>query len=90
MIFANSVWGGWLADASNRRHLPLAGLGPREDGDRSRPHEGIGVEHYAWCTSPLRRYVDLVNQRQLLACVRAAAAAVRIERRRTVCHRFGI
>ena len=37
------------------------------------PHEGIGVEHYAWCTSPLRRYVDLVNQRQLLACIREQA-----------------
>ncbi len=33
------------------------------------PHEGIGVSHYAWSTSPLRRYVDLVNQRQLIACV---------------------
>lgn len=32
-------------------------------------HEGIGVSHYAWCTSPLRRYVDLVNQRQLIAAI---------------------
>jgi exoribonuclease-2 len=39
-------------------------------GTAPAPHEGIGVEHYAWCTSPLRRYVDLVNQRQLVACVR--------------------
>jgi exoribonuclease-2 len=31
------------------------------------PHEGMGVSHYAWSTSPLRRYVDLVNQRQLIA-----------------------
>jgi exoribonuclease-2 len=33
-------------------------------------HEGMGVSHYAWSSSPLRRYVDLVNQRQLIACVR--------------------
>jgi exoribonuclease-2 len=33
------------------------------------PHDGIGVAHYAWSSSPLRRYVDLVNQRQLLAAV---------------------
>ncbi len=34
------------------------------------PHDGIGVEYYAWSTSPLRRYVDMVNQRQLIAAVR--------------------
>ena len=31
------------------------------------PHQGLGVAQYAWCTSPLRRAVDLVNQRQLIA-----------------------
>ena len=31
------------------------------------PHEGLGVAQYAWSTSPLRRYVDLVNQWQILA-----------------------
>lgn len=30
-------------------------------------HQGLGVEGYAWSSSPLRRYVDLVNQRQLIA-----------------------
>jgi exoribonuclease-2 len=30
----------------------------------------MGVSHYAWSSSPLRRYVDLVNQRQLIACIR--------------------
>ncbi|MBN9115718.1 MAG: bifunctional ornithine acetyltransferase/N-acetylglutamate synthase, partial [Pandoraea sp.] len=39
------------------------------------PHEGLGVEQYAWSTSPLRRYVDLVNQWQLLACVRHGVTA---------------
>ncbi|MDU0810005.1 MAG: RNB domain-containing ribonuclease [Burkholderia sp.] len=34
------------------------------------PHEGLGVSQYAWSTSPLRRYVDLVNQWQLLACIK--------------------
>jgi exoribonuclease-2 len=37
------------------------------------PHESMGVPHYAWCTSPLRRYVDLVNQQQLIAAVRGGA-----------------
>ena len=31
------------------------------------PHIGLGVAQYAWCTSPLRRAVDLVNQRQIIA-----------------------
>ncbi len=34
------------------------------------PHQGLGVSHYTWTSSPLRRYVDLVNQRQLIAHLR--------------------
>ena len=33
------------------------------------PHDGLGVAQYAWSSSPLRRYVDLVNQWQLIACL---------------------
>jgi len=33
------------------------------------PHVGLGVDQYAWSSSPLRRYVDLVNQRQLISLV---------------------
>ncbi len=36
-------------------------------------HEGLGVSHYAWSSSPLRRYVDLVNQWQLVASLRGDA-----------------
>ena len=32
-------------------------------------HQGLGLTHYLWASSPLRRYCDLVNQRQLLAVV---------------------
>jgi len=39
------------------------------------PHAGIGVKSYAWATSPLRRYVDLVNQWQIIACVRHGKTA---------------
>ncbi len=37
-------------------------------------HQGLGVEQYTWASSPLRRYVDLVNQRQLIALVRGEPA----------------
>lgn len=29
------------------------------------PHSGLGVSAYATCTSPIRKYTDLVNQRQI-------------------------
>ena len=39
-------------------------------GTKALPHAGIGVKSYAWSTSPLRRYTDLVNQWQIIACAR--------------------
>ncbi|MBI4289900.1 MAG: RNB domain-containing ribonuclease [Betaproteobacteria bacterium] len=36
-------------------------------------HQGLGVSHYAWSSSPLRRYVDLVNQWQLLSLLKGEA-----------------
>ena len=69
MILANSHWGGVLAERG------VAGLYRAQTAGKVRmtlkpaPHEGIGVAQYAWATSPLRRYVDLVNQRQILAAV---------------------
>jgi exoribonuclease-2 len=67
MILTNSRWGEMLADKG------VAGVYRAQTGGKVRmtlkpaPHEGLGVSHYAWSTSPLRRYVDLLNQRQILA-----------------------
>jgi len=75
MIYANSHWGGWLSE------LGMAGVYRSQSAGRVRmstsaaAHDGIGVAQYAWSSSPLRRYVDLVNQRQLLAAVRGRAPA---------------
>jgi exoribonuclease-2 len=44
-------------------------------GAKALPHAGIGVPSYAWSTSPLRRYVDLVNQWQIIAAARHGTAA---------------
>ena len=83
MIFANSSWGklmhehgvpgiyraqgggsgGWAAKMQVRMVTHAA------------PHQGLGVDQYAWSTSPLRRYTDLVNQWQILACVQHGVAA---------------
>ncbi|MEO8924421.1 MAG: RNB domain-containing ribonuclease [Caldimonas sp.] len=79
MILANSTWGGWLAEcgvpAIYRSQASLApGIKVRM-GTRPGPHAGMGVSQYAWSTSPLRRYVDLVNQWQLVACARHGRTA---------------
>ncbi len=38
-----------------------------------RPHVGIGLPAYAPCSSPLRRYADLVNEAQLLHMLKTGA-----------------
>jgi hypothetical protein len=73
MILANSTWGQWMAELSvpaiyRSQASMLPGVKVRM-GTKALPHAGIGVPCYAWSTSPLRRYTDLVNQWQLVACV---------------------
>ncbi|MGB7180860.1 MAG: RNB domain-containing ribonuclease [Burkholderiaceae bacterium] len=76
MILANSQWGRMLAEAS------IAGIYRSQQAGRVRmssqalPHDGIGVAQYMWATSPLRRYIDLVNQRQLIAMIEQTPPAL--------------
>ena len=72
MILANSTWGQWMAEMSvpaiyRSQASMLPGVKVRM-GTKALPHAGMGVPCYAWSTSPLRRYTDLVNQWQLIAC----------------------
>jgi exoribonuclease-2 len=82
MILANSTWGEWLGEHGvpgiYRSQASLAPGVKVRMGTKALPHAGIGVKSYAWATSPLRRYTDLVNQWQIIACVthgRTAALA---------------
>ena len=79
MILANSTWGQWLAHlgvpAIYRSQASLLPGVKVRMGAKALPHAGIGVPSYAWSTSPLRRYVDLVNQWQLIAAVRFGQTA---------------
>jgi exoribonuclease-2 len=79
MILANSHWGGWLAEhnvpAIYRSQASLAPGVKVRMGTKAAPHAGMGVSQYSWATSPLRRYVDLVNQWQILATVRHGRTA---------------
>jgi exoribonuclease II len=69
MIEANSQWGALLAEHG------LPGIYRAQNGGKvymttkAEAHQGLGVAQYAWSTSPLRRAVDLINQRQLLAAI---------------------
>jgi exoribonuclease-2 len=79
MILANSTWGGWLAEHGvpgiYRSQASMAPGVKVRMGTKPAPHAGMGVAQYAWSTSPLRRYVDLVNQWQIIACARFGPTA---------------
>ncbi len=79
MILANSHWGSWMAELGvpgiYRSQASLAPGVKVRMGTKALPHAGIGVKSYAWSTSPLRRYTDLVNQWQIIACARHGKTA---------------
>lgn len=83
MIFANSTWGKLLHEHGIPGIYRSQGGGSGSWLNRMQvkmvthaaPHQGLGVDQYAWCTSPLRRYTDLVNQWQILACVNYGVTA---------------
>lgn len=67
MIHVNSSWGKLLQDASAPGLFRTQQAGKVRMSTRAEPHQGLGVTHYLWASSPLRRYSDLVSQRQLMA-----------------------
>ena len=70
MIYVNSTWGKWLAEhGAPAIYRNQKGTRTRMEVDPA-AHEWLGVSHYAWTSSPLRRYCDLANQRQLAALLR--------------------
>jgi exoribonuclease II len=74
MIHANSVWGGLLAERGYPAIYRAQSNGKVRMTTVAAEHQGLGVAQYAWSSSPLRRYVDLVNQWQLIAAVRGEPA----------------
>ena len=70
MILANSVWAKMLDEHEMGGIFRVqAPQGTVRMSTLSDTHDGLGVSHYAWCTSPLRRAADYVNQRQLMAII---------------------
>ena len=67
MIVANATWGAMLRDAKVAALYRAQTVGKVRMTTAAAPHEGLGVDCYAWSSSPLRRHVDLINQWQLIA-----------------------
>ncbi|MDQ5946417.1 MAG: exoribonuclease [Pseudomonadota bacterium] len=67
MIVANSTWGGLLAEKGVAAIYRAQTAGKVRMTTSPLPHDGLGVAQYAWSSSPLRRYVDLINQWQLIS-----------------------
>ena len=69
MIHVNNTWGRLLADRGAAGLYRVQSAGKVKMSTRPGEHQGLGLMHYLWASSPLRRYSDLVNQRQILAVV---------------------
>ena len=69
MIHVNATWGLLLAKAGAAGLYRVQSGGKVKMSTRPGEHQGLGISHYLWSSSPLRRYADLVNQRQILAVV---------------------
>ena len=77
MILANSRWGDTLAENKIPAIYRAQSTGKTRMTTDPIGHQGLGVAHYTWSSSPLRRYIDLVNQRQLIALVRGETPTYR-------------
>ncbi|HEX5092220.1 MAG TPA: RNB domain-containing ribonuclease [Burkholderiales bacterium] len=71
MILANATWGELLAERDVAALYRVQSSGKVRMSVHAEAHEGLGLACYAWMSSPLRRYVDLVNQWQLVAALAA-------------------
>ena len=70
MIFVNSEWGKLLAAHDVAGIYRTQNNGKVKMSTVPAPHQGLGVAQYLWSSSPLRRYVDFINQRQIMSVVR--------------------
>jgi exoribonuclease-2 len=69
MILANASWGELLAERDLAAIYRVQSVGKVRLSVHPETHDSLGVACYAWMTSPLRRYPDLVNQWQLVAAL---------------------
>ena len=75
MILVNSEWGKHLAEHGFVGIYRTQQNGKVKMSTIAAPHQGLGVAQYMWSSSPLRRYVDMLNQRQIIAMLRGEEPA---------------
>lgn len=73
MILANSTWAQMLHDNDLPGLFRVQPAGKVRMSTKSEPHIGMGVQHYGWFTSPLRRAADYINQKQLISLIEDSA-----------------
>ncbi len=69
MILANSTWAEMLDKADLPGLFRVQPAGKVRMSTQSEPHIGMGVPHYGWFSSPLRRAADYINQKQLISLI---------------------
>lgn len=69
MILANSTWAQMLDENGLPGLFRVQPAGKVRMSTQSEPHIGMGVQHYGWFTSPLRRAADYINQKQLISLI---------------------
>ncbi|HFC8543489.1 ribonuclease catalytic domain-containing protein [Neisseria weaveri] len=69
MILANSTWAEMLDSNDLPGLFRVQPSGKVRMSTKSEPHIGMGVQHYGWFTSPLRRAADYINQKQLISLI---------------------
>ncbi|MCF7520935.1 RNB domain-containing ribonuclease [Neisseria sp. ZJ106] len=69
MILANSTWAQMLDEHDLPGLFRVQPSGKVRMSTQSEPHIGMGVQHYGWFTSPLRRAADYINQKQLISLI---------------------
>ena len=74
MILANSTWAQMLDENDLPGLFRVQPSGKVRMSTQSEPHIGMGVQHYGWFTSPLRRAADYINQKQLISLIDDNAA----------------
>jgi exoribonuclease II len=75
MIFVNSEWGKLLASHDLPGIYRTQNNGKVKMSTVPAPHQGLGVAQYMWSSSPLRRYVDFINQRQIVSVLQGEPPA---------------
>lgn len=72
MILVNNRWAKWLAETNTAAIYRTQSPGKVALTTMPGEHTALGLDYYAWASAPIRRYVDLVNQWQLVALAKGA------------------